>query len=246
MDAKKWTIRLLLLLTLAVAAQYVYNEFVSPFDATADTIEAMISGEDVEVTVQDNGNLVFTPLDVTAEQGLIFYTGARVEPEAYANIARGVAERGFLVVIVKHPFNYAFLGVSKANDVIAAYPEIQGWTLGGHSLGGAMATDFVERNTRIRSLVMLGAYPGEGTNMTLRTMNVLALYGENDLLATPAEVVDAVEQRLPDSADLVEIAGGNHAQFGSYGSQDGDGIAQITAEQQQSIVIDEIVKHMRG
>ncbi len=38
------------------------------------------------------------------------------------------------------------------------------------------------------------------------------------------------------------IEGGNHAQFGSYGEQNGDGKATITPEEQKRITADEIIK----
>jgi hypothetical protein len=38
---------------------------------------------------------------------------------------------------------------------------------------------------------------------------------------------------LPPTAMYVEIAGGNHAQFGYYGDQSGDNPATITREVQQ-------------
>ena len=37
------------------------------------------------------------------------------------------------------------------------------------------------------------------------------------------------------------IDGGNHAQFGDYGEQDGDGKATITPEEQQRQTAEEIV-----
>lgn len=40
--------------------------------------------------------------------------------------------------------------------------------------------------------------------------------------------------RIPD--------GGNHAQFGSYGTQKGDGAATISAEEQCKITVDTILK----
>ncbi|MBQ6465924.1 MAG: hypothetical protein IJJ43_06625 [Oscillospiraceae bacterium] len=36
---------------------------------------------------------------------------------------------------------------------------------------------------------------------------------------------------LPDGVRCCEIAGGNHAQFGSYGPQRGDGAATISPEE---------------
>ena len=37
---------------------------------------------------------------------------------------------------------------------------------------------------------------------------------------------------LPENAVLTEIPGGNHAQFGDYGAQQGDGNASISAQEQ--------------
>ena len=42
------------------------------------------------------------------------------------------------------------------------------------------------------------------------------------------------------------IDGANHAQFAYYGNQSGDGIAKITAEDQQKQTIDDIVRFIDG
>lgn len=39
---------------------------------------------------------------------------------------------------------------------------------------------------------------------------------------------------LPGNTVYTPVNGGNHAQFGSYGPQKGDGIATITEEEQQT------------
>ena len=44
----------------------------------------------------------------------------------------------------------------------------------------------------------------------------------------------------------VVIDGGNHAQFGNYGKQKGDGKAVISAEDQQTQTIQEIRKFLNG
>jgi hypothetical protein len=44
---------------------------------------------------------------------------------------------------------------------------------------------------------------------------------------------------LPAGSRYVEIAGGNHAQFGEYGPQPGDGIAEIPGPTQRKATIDE-------
>jgi len=46
---------------------------------------------------------------------------------------------------------------------------------------------------------------------------------------------------MPQNTRYVKIEGGNHAQFGWYGSQRGDNEARITREEQQRIVVEETV-----
>lgn len=238
----KWVVRSLLIVTLLVAGLWVYDNYLSPFPATGDVAQALVSGD--LVIVHNDDNLEFEPQAVV-DKGLILYTGARVDPEAYANVARGVAEGGVLVVVVKHPLNYPILGVSAAEDVIQAHPDITSWYIGGHSLGGAMAAEFAQSNQRIAGLVLMGAFPGDSANLSLRNLGTLVIYGSEDGLATPDEVEEKAASRLPDSAEFHEIVGGNHAQFGSYGSQDGDGLASITAADQQGSTITAILRFMR-
>lgn len=50
-------------------------------------------------------------------------------------------------------------------------------------------------------------------------------------------VIEDSSARLPGDTIFTEIEGGNHAQFGWYGPQDGDGTATISrAEQQEQTV----------
>jgi hypothetical protein len=45
-----------------------------------------------------------------------------------------------------------------------------------------------------------------------------------------------------DNLTEIVIKGGNHAQIGDYGLQDGDGTAKITPEKQQEKTVNEIIK----
>ena len=60
----------------------------------------------------------------------------------------------------------------------------------------------------------------------------LALYGSEDGLLN--------KEKLEGTANVIEIPGGNHAYFGNYGEQRGDGAATITREEQQRITAQEI------
>ena len=53
---------------------------------------------------------------------------------------------------------------------------------------------------------------------------VLSISGSDDGLSTPDKIEDAAHL-LPDDATFVEIEGANHASFGDYGVQPGDGVA---------------------
>ncbi len=47
---------------------------------------------------------------------------------------------------------------------------------------------------------------------------------------------------MPSDYSEVKINGGNHAQFGSYGVQKGDGAASISADEQWKITVDTVLK----
>ncbi len=50
--------------------------------------------------------------------------------------------------------------------------------------------------------------------------------------------------KLPDDFELYSIDGGNHAQFGWYGLQHGDGTSTISTLEQQDIVISKILEFL--
>jgi acetyl esterase/lipase len=101
---------------------------------------------DAQVHVETDPWLVFRPVDQDPTAGLIFYPGGRVDPRAYAPTARALAEEGYLVVIVPMPLNLAFFAPGRAAEVMAAFPGVENWAVGGHSLGGAMAANFAHDN----------------------------------------------------------------------------------------------------
>jgi hypothetical protein len=186
------------------------------------------------------GWYVFQPEHPT-NTGMVFYPGGLVDPAAYAPLMKQLSDQGIMTVIVPMPLDLAFLGVNKANDVIAAYPEIQNWIIGGHSLGGSMAAEFVKGNpAAVKGLAFLASYPADSTNLTALPIEAVSIYGTNDGVAR--NVFNASLSRLPAGTPLVVIDGGNHAQFGNYGPQAGDGTATISREEQQQQTATAIVK----
>ena len=209
----------------------------------AEAEEALLS--DAAVLVKREAWLSFEPAVHSAVDGFIFYPGGRIAPEAYAPLARALAKEGLLAVIVPMPLNLAILNPEAASAVIAAYPQVANWVIGGHSLGGVMAARFAYHNPEVvAGLLMLAAYPEAQFDLAERGLAVATVYGDRDGLATVPEI-EASFSQLPAHARKVLIAGGNHAQFGWYGPQAGDLEAGISRHQQQDQVLKALMSLMR-
>ena len=235
-------------IVLAVVAVAVVGFVIwggTPLSPTAEARAALTS--DGSVTVTDDRWLTFAPASVTPTTGLILYPGGRVDPRAYAQLARALAARGTLVVIVPMPLNLAVLAPGRAAEVIEAYPEVGVWAVGGHSLGGAMAANFASRNAgTVDGLVLWAAYPASSDDLSAREdLAVLSIYATLDGLMTAVERI-ASEGRLPASTCWVAIEGGNHAQFGSYGAQRGDNPSTVSAGMQQTRIMEATASFLRG
>jgi len=218
-------------LVLAIAAFLVWA--LTPYRADETALEAMRSGGGVMVTEAREG-IVFMP-DTDPTTALVLYPGGRVEAKAYAPLARLIAEEGYLVVIEPMPLNLAVFGIGRAQRALDAFPGIDAWAVGGHSLGGSMAAEFAARELDgISGLVFLASYPASSTDLSDAALSVLSLRGTNDGLVTEQAVKDA-QLLLPPRSESITIDGGNHAGFGSYGEQAGDGGSTLPAGVQAAI-----------
>jgi predicted alpha/beta-hydrolase family hydrolase len=132
------------------------------------------------------------------------------------------------------PFHLAVFGVNSAEPVYDLVPEVTQWYLGGHSLGGAMASSYVGKHEEdLKGLILLGAYPVKDS-----ILPTLAIYGSEDKVLN--------KDKLTLAKTKVEIAGGNHAYYGNYGEQKGDGIATISREEQQNQCVELISKFIQS
>ena len=123
---------------------------------------------------------------------------------------------------------------------LRAEMEALDWSMMGHSLGGAMAAAFAGEHTdEIEGLILLGAY--STADLSSSDMKVLTIYGENDQVLN-REKYEENRSNLPKKTTEYIIEGGNHAYFGAYGSQDGDGEATITQEEQMQQVVDLVLQ----
>ncbi|CAG9620517.1 alpha/beta fold hydrolase [Sutcliffiella rhizosphaerae] len=197
---------------------------------------------DENVMVKDSNNwITFFPSENNDEAGVIFYPGGRVEANAYAPIARRVAEQGVPFIIAKMPLHLAVLSSNKADTILEKFDERE-WVLAGHSLGGAMAARYVKHNPdRVSGLILLAAYPAEGDDLTDFAGEVLTIKGQLDGVINEERLTES-DHLLPSQTSTIIIQGGNHSQFGDYGLQNGDNEAKITKEEQWNRIVEAIVR----
>ena len=223
---KKGLRALLLIFLLILLLTGIFFGYVSVYYQADETALAALRSEGaVTVTRTETGWFFDGPSETDA---LVFYPGGKVEETAYAPLLRQIAEGQMDVFLLKVPFRLAVLAPEKAEDVMTAR-AYDNWYVGGHSLGGAIAANFAAKHgDGLRGLVLLAAYPTKALDPSLR---VLSVYGSEDGVLN-RERLESGTRFLPEDAVIQVIPGGNHAQFGSYGPQKGDGAALISPAEQ--------------
>lgn len=222
----KWIIPFLLLAVILLAF-LVYTSNYYRADETAR--ESLVSDDTVRITETGYGWLFDGP---SKESVLIFYPGARVETQAYAPMLHLLASEGIDVCLVDMPFRLALFGINRADDIRNQY-DYDRWYIGGHSLGGAMAA-FYAAGHELDGVILCAAYPTKTLDET-----VYSIYGTRDEVLDRDKLSEG--KQLADTVECI-IEGGNHAQFGNYGNQEGDGAADISAEDQQRLAVQYILK----
>lgn len=217
-----------LLLALCAGAFFWYvSDYYRAEDVALDVL-----AQDSGLSVQDN--LTVLSPSVPSDTAIIFYPGAKVEAEAYLPLLEQIKQTGVTCILVHMPFRMAIFDANAAEDVMEQFPEIQHWYMAGHSMGGAMASQFASgHQDEIDGLILLGAY-------------IYGDYPDEKTLTVYGSLNQSVEDHIDYTENIVEIEGGNHAQFGNYGPQKGDLPATISAAEQQVQTVDAISDFMRS
>ncbi|GAA6394345.1 alpha/beta hydrolase [Lawsonibacter sp. OA9] len=216
---KKWKIALGSLLAILVLTAGGFFWYLSDYYRAEGVALEVLATED-HLEVRDD--LTILSLSYPTDTATIFYPGAKVEGAAYLSLLDRLRQTGLTCILVEMPFHLAIFDVNAAEDVMAQFPDIRHWYLAGHSMGGAMASQFAsEHPDKVEGLILLGTYP----------------YGDypvEDTLTVYGSLNQSVEDKIDYTENVVKIEGGNHAQFGNYGPQKGDLPAAISAEEQQA------------
>lgn len=201
--------------------------YVSDYYRAEDVALAVLS-DGSGITVEDN--LTVLAPSVPGDTAVVFYPGAKVEATAYLPLLDKLRQNGLTCILVDMPFHMAIFDVNAAQDVMAQFPEYRHWYIAGHSMGGAMASQFAAGHPdEIDGLILLGSY-------------IYGDYPPADTLTVYGSLNQSVEDKLDYTENVVEIQGGNHAQFGNYGPQKGDAPATISAEEQQAQTVEAILQ----
>jgi hypothetical protein len=180
--------------------------------------------------VESDQEIIFDPSHPKA--GIVFYPGAKVEFTAYSPFCRALANAGFYVVLLHMPFNLAFFGSSLGKNIPSDNPQISSWYLAGHSLGGAMGASFIASDLEEwAGLILFASY--STADLSGSGLKTFTFYGSEDQVMNRTNY-EKNKVNLP--AENVEtiISGGNHAGWGNYGAQKGDGVSSISPEEQQA------------
>ena len=210
-------------------------------------------GDTAAAALEDMGSVQVTETEeyilfdgAGTEDALVFYPGARVEAAAYSPLMMRLAENGTDCYLCRIKYNFAMLDAEAAEDVRAAAgnDSYRRWYLGGHSLGGVTAAGLVtqgetaDETSDWDGIVLLAAYPNAPI-----TVPAILIYGTNDGIVEPEEYGRIVEDGLwPEDFTEVRLEGGNHAQFGDYGEQNGDNKAEMSFDEQLDQTADTITE----
>ena len=222
----------LLILILCIFGIYYVNDY---YHADNSVNQYLSGSENVSVIKTSNGIL----LDGNGtDNAIIFYPGAKVEYTSYIPLLMNISHEGVDCFIVEMPFNLAFLGPDSADSIINNNTyNYSKWYISGHSLGGVMASGYAHNNPdKIDGIILLASYPSND----IKNIPTLSIYGSNDKVLNK-DNYDKNKKFMPDNYTEYVIEGGNHAQFAYYGNQSGDGVVDITRDQQIKKSVEEIL-----
>ena len=196
------------------------------YKADESALNALDNNELVKIEFnKDKGYLAFIP-NVEYTSAFVFIPGGKVEFTAYAPLMLKLAEDGVLCILLKVNFNLAILDQNAPKGIKEDFKEVEKWSIGGHSLGGTVATMYVSKHLdEYEGLVLMGSYPSK--DLSASNLDCVVIYGSNDKVMKK-DKFEKSKSYLPKITTIHEINGGNHAFFGSYGEQKGDGKATIS------------------
>jgi len=218
-----WTALTALLVTILGFLTWLHVVFPAERAATLEVYR-----DDRVLVTEDSDLIVMTPVTATSSSGVLYFPGARVDPYSYLYPLSELAATGTTVVIMKPTLNMALFDQRDLAALTSPAPHITSWTLAGHSLGGVRAC-MLASNPKVSALVLFASYCA--TDISNLELDVVVVTGDQDGLLNQEALRDSLALLPPDRFERILIKGANHASFGTYGPQPGDGLSTLTAPQ---------------
>lgn len=231
---QKILLSLLIILALIIGGGLAFLKS-QAYPANQESLQQITAAKQVQN--QDQAFYFPANPDKKRLQTVVFYNGTLVDSQAYGQLALQLAQAGFDTYLLKTNLDLPILESQAAIKLIED-KHLSQVILAGHSLGGVMAAQnslSLKKGT-VAGLLLLAAYPSHKTNLAQAQFPVWSLVGDQDLIIKKDAYEDG-KHRLPKNTSYIRIKGGNHAGFGNYGPQKGDGQATITPKVQQEQVV---------
>ena len=210
----------------------------SSYPAGESALAALESSDSTVVTMHKKW-ISFLPVEPTTGIGFVFYPGGKVESEAYAPVLRNLADVGIPTYLLYVPRDIATLNGDAAEKVMDEI-QMEGWVVSGHSLGGVTAAKMAYVDERVVGLSLWASYAVGKVDLVDSPIVAQSIAASEDTVLNQ-ENYEAGADKLPADTEWIMIEGGNHAQFGDYGIQEGDGESTISPEMQWEYTTDAVI-----
>jgi len=231
-----WTALTSLLVTLVGFLTYFHIVFPADRDATLEVFR----DDRVQVRPSD-ARVVMSPTNELLPRGILYFPGARVDPYSYLYPLADIAAAGTTVVVVDPLFNMALVDSRGVEELTADFPAITSWVLAGHSLGGVKAC-MEASHPAVTHLVLFASYCAN--DISGLDIEVFQVVGDRDGLLDDSLRREA-ESLLPAGQyRTFTIRGANHADFGTYGPQPGDGDSAYSDPTMRTMITGALTTHV--
>jgi hypothetical protein len=208
---------------------------------------------------------VYLPVEASDDSGttpgpkeaILLIPGFGVEHTAYAGVAAGLSDRGFLVVVVSaEPLRVPWMNLGCGavrmrhiqGQVTRKYPSVKSWSLVGHSMGSFTATHLAPELDIHRIVFWASAPLAWLLNPKLLSagVRILVIQVSNDpiveLMIPDKDKQKALTKQyyeiLPADTTVRVIEGGTHGGFASYKSKNISETQSISLEKQFETTVD--------
>lgn len=201
-----------------IRTQFYYSANVEALSAIMDNRQLIISENDDTITI--------TPVNVTADYTFIFYPGAKVDAHSYLAKLWSIAlDHNMKIIISKPPLHLQIFAINAAENISG-----ENIIIGGHSLGGSMACEYVKSHPNtVSGMILMGAYcNGDISSQT--GVKTLIISASNDWVL-PVNKIHMYDKNLASWFTFSTLSGASHAQFGNYGLQKWDGLSTLSNDE---------------